>query len=138
MAPEAGSNAAEQPGATVGQLVDHLFRREAAKMVATLTRSFGFENLNLAQDVVQDAILKALCAFNEKEIAAAFLTSTDAIAKRLVRARQKIRETEIALEMPEDGALISRLETVLRTLYLLFNEGYKTSRGDELVRKELC
>src|SRR5207302_393221 len=44
----------------VNRLVDHLFRREAGKMVATLTRSFGFHNLHLAEDVVQEALLKAM------------------------------------------------------------------------------
>jgi len=46
--------------AEVDRLVDHLFRREAGKMVATLTRTLGFENLHLAEDVVQDALLKAM------------------------------------------------------------------------------
>jgi len=213
------------------QLVDHLFRREAGKMIATLTRILGFENLQLAEDVVQDALLKAmenwafngvprnpsawlmqvarnqaldavrrqqnfrskeeditaffeirsgtqpgaesvhfddeirddelrmmfacchpglpresqvaltlktLCGFGEEEIAAAFLTSVATMAKRLVRARQRIREAGIALEIPVRGELAPRLDAVLQALYLLFNEGYKASHGDELIRKDLC
>jgi RNA polymerase sigma-70 factor (ECF subfamily) len=213
------------------QVVDHLFRREAGKMIATLTRILGFENLQLAEDVVQDALLKAmqnwafsgvprnpsawlmqvarnqaldavrrqqnfrskeeditaffeqrsgaqtgsesvhfddeirddqlrvmfacchldlpresqvsltlktLCGFGEEEIAAAFLTSPAAIAKRLVRARQRIREAGISLEIPAGNELSPRLDAVLQTLYLLFNEGYKASRGDELIRRDLC
>lgn len=82
--------------------------------------------------------LKTLCGFGEKEIAAAFLTSNAAIAKRLVRARQKIRQTRIALEIPTGADLGTRLDAVLQTLYLLFNEGYKASHGADLIRKELC
>ncbi|HXT38575.1 MAG TPA: sigma-70 family RNA polymerase sigma factor [Candidatus Angelobacter sp.] len=182
----------------VTRVVDHLFRHEAGRMVATLTRILGFENLQLAEDVVQDALLKAmqhwafsgiprnpsawltqvaknqaldvvrrernfrskeseitaffehrqgerpdaelarfdgeirddqlrmmfacchpdlteeaqvaltlktLCGFGEEEIAAAFLTSTAAIAKRLVRARQRIRESRIPLEIPAGPGL---------------------------------
>jgi RNA polymerase sigma-70 factor (ECF subfamily) len=215
----------------VTRVVDHLFRHEAGRMVATLTRILGFENLQLAEDVVQDALLKAmqnwafsgiprnpsawltqvaknqaldvvrrernfrskeneitsffehrhggppdaelarfdgeirddqlrmmfacchpdlteeaqvaltlktLCGFGEEEIAAAFLTSTAAIAKRLVRARQRIRESRIPLEIPAGPGLSARLDAVLRAIYLLFNEGYKASQGDELVRRDLC
>ena len=82
--------------------------------------------------------LKTLCGFGEGEIAAAFLTSAAAIAKRLVRARQKIRQTPITLEIPAGKELVTRLDAVRQTLYLLFNEGYKASRGDDLVRQELC
>jgi RNA polymerase sigma factor (sigma-70 family) len=213
----------------VNQLVDHLFRREAGKMVAMLTRAFGLDHLQVAEDAMQEALLKAmrnwglggvprnpsawlmrvaknraldivrretnfrskekeltaffeqrpesaedsvrfdeeirddqlrlifacchpdlsretqvaltlktLCGFGEREIAAAFLTSEAAIAKRLVRARRRIREVPITLDIPAGPRLAARLDAVLQTLYLLFNEGYKASHGDELVRKELC
>src|SRR5436190_9369259 len=58
MSPSTNPDEAVQP--EVIQVVDHLFRREAGKMVATLTRILGFENLQLAEDVVQDALLKAM------------------------------------------------------------------------------
>src|SRR6185295_16066496 len=74
--------------------------------------------------------LKSLCGFGEREIAAAFLASSAAIAKRLVRARQRIREKQITLEIPAGPELASRLDGVWQTLYLLFNEGYKASHGD--------
>jgi RNA polymerase sigma-70 factor (ECF subfamily) len=213
----------------VNRLVDHLFRREAGKMVAMLARALGFDHLQLAEDAMQEALLKAvrtwglggvprdpsawlmrvakncaldvvrretnfrrkekelvaffeqrpstrpdtfrfeeeirddqlrlifacchpdlppdaqvaltlksLCGFGEKEIAAAFLSSEAAIAKRLVRARRKIRETPITLEIPVGEELAARLDAVLQTLYLLFNEGYKASHGDDLVRRDLC
>ena len=82
--------------------------------------------------------LKTLCGFSPAEIASAFLTTEAAIAKRLTRARQKIRELRIPFEIPSGSELSTRLEGVLQTLYLLFNEGYKASSGDSLVREELC
>jgi RNA polymerase sigma factor (sigma-70 family) len=214
----------------VSQLVEHLFRHESAKMVATLTRIFGIQHLNLAEDVVQEALgralqtwpyrgipenpsawimrasrnlaldvirrekvfrgkeaevarlietggsstpeaaifseneiaddrlrmmfvcchpvipteaqvaltLKTLCGFSVTEISRAFLTTEAAIAKRLTRAKQKIQETRVPFEIPVGDELARRLESVLQSLYLLFNEGYKASSGDKLVREELC
>jgi RNA polymerase sigma-70 factor (ECF subfamily) len=214
----------------VSQLIEHLFRHESAKMVATLTRIFGIEHLNLAEDVVQEALgralqtwpyrgipenpsawimrasrnlaldvirrekvfrgketeiarlieasgsstagvvgfseneiaddrlrmmfvcchpvippeaqvalaLKTLCAFSVTEISRAFLTTEAAIAKRLTRAKQKIQEARVPFEIPTGDELARRLESVLQSLYLLFNEGYKASAGDKLVREELC
>src|SRR6185312_10708085 len=70
--------------------------------------------------------------------AKAFLTTEAAISKRLTRAKQKIREEHIPFEIPAGGELSRRLDAVLQTLYLLFNEGYKASSGDHLIREELC
>ncbi|MGH7854040.1 MAG: RNA polymerase sigma factor [Candidatus Binatia bacterium] len=212
-------------------MVEHLFRHEAGKMVATLTRIFGIEHLNRAEDVVQETLaralqtwpyygipknpsawitqvaknlavdvirrdkvfrnkegeivhlmeqfsadsgaaiedfaenkitddrlrmmftcchpliaqeaqvalaLKVLCGFSSGEIARAFLSSEAAIAKRLTRAKQKIRDAGIAFEVPAGEELTRRLDGVLQTLYLLFNEGYKASGGEHLIRAELC
>src|SRR5207237_5997759 len=82
--------------------------------------------------------LKTLCGFSPAEIAKAFLTTEAAIAKRLTRAKQKIREAEIPFEIPSGEQLAERLEGVLQSLYLLFNEGYKASSGEKLVREEIC
>lgn len=82
--------------------------------------------------------LRILCGLSPAEISAAFLTSEAAISKRLVRARQRIRELELPFEMPEPRELPERLDSVLSTIYLLYNEGYKASSGDELVREDLC
>ena len=82
--------------------------------------------------------LKTLCGFSPAEIATAFLTTEAAIAKRLTRAKQKIREAQIPFEIPEGEELMRRLDGVLRSLYLLFNEGYKASSGEKLVREEIC
>lgn len=215
----------------ISGLTDHLFRHEAGKLVAVLTGIFGIERLQLAEDVVQEAMvralqtwpyygvpknpaawltqaaknlaldtirrektfhekqpqiishieqwpgesdggrspafeneikddrlrmmfvcchplisqedqvalaLKTLCGFSPVEIAKAFLTTEAAIAKRLTRAKQRIRETQIRFEIPEGEELTRRLDSVLQSLYLLFNEGYKASSGDSLVREDLC
>ena len=214
----------------VSQLVEHLFRHESARMVATLTRIFGIEHWNLAEDVVQEALaraletwpyrgvpenpsawimrasrnlaldvirrekvfrgkepeiahliehsrsplpeaeispeneigddrlrmmfvcchpviapeaqvalaLKTLCGFSVTEISRAFLTTEAAIAKRLTRAKQKIQEARVPFEIPVGDELTRRLDSVLQSLYLLFNEGYKASSGSKLVREELC
>lgn len=210
-------------------MVEHLFRHEWGKMVAILTRIFGVENLSLAEDVVQEALsralqtwpfygvpqnpaawimrtsrnlaldvvrrqkvfrekeaeivhlmdrpeaspdaaiftdqeiaddrlrmmfvcchpvvppeaqvalaLKTLCGFSISEIARAFLTTDAAIAKRLTRAKQQIRDAKIAFEIPAGEELGRRLDMVLQSLYLLFNEGYKASSGEKLVREEIC
>jgi RNA polymerase sigma-70 factor (ECF subfamily) len=210
------------------QVVERLFRQEWGKMVATLTRIFGLEHLELAEDVVQEALIRALrtwpyygipdnpsawimrvsrnlaldharretlfrgkqeeiaaslervddddnpvfsdeeirddrlrmifaccdprisedaqvalalrtlCGFSTGEIAHAFLTTEAAVAKRLTRAKQQIRDAGVRFEIPSGEELKRRLMGVLRTLYLLFNEGYKASDGDQLVREELC
>jgi predicted RNA polymerase sigma factor len=82
--------------------------------------------------------LKTLCGFNVTEISRAFLTTEAATAKRLTRAKQKIREAQIPFEIPTGEELARRLDSVLQSLYLLFNEGYKASSGKKLVREELC
>ncbi|MES2476687.1 MAG: sigma-70 family RNA polymerase sigma factor [Verrucomicrobiota bacterium] len=82
--------------------------------------------------------LRTLCGLSAAEIAAAFLSRESAIEKRLVRARQRIRELGLPFEVPGPAELPARLDAVLRTLYLLFNEGYKASSGDRLVREDLC
>ncbi len=82
--------------------------------------------------------LKTLCGFGVTEISRAFLTTDAAIAKRLTRAKQRIRDAQIRFEIPAGEELAQRLDGVLQSLYLLFNEGYKASSGESLVREELC
>ena len=82
--------------------------------------------------------LKTLCGFSTAEIGHAFLTTEAAIAKRLTRAKQKISQGRIPFEIPAGNELEQRLDNVLQSLYLLFNEGYKASSGESLVREELC
>jgi RNA polymerase sigma-70 factor (ECF subfamily) len=83
-------------------------------------------------------VLKTLCGFGEREIAAAFLASEAAITKKLVRARKQLRDSRIAVELPPARQLGPRVASVLAALYLLFNEGYKASHGDSLLRADLC
>ena len=216
---------------SVAEVAENLFRHEAGKLVAALTRIFGLDRLRLAEDVVQEALiralstwpyygvpdnpaawitqtaknlaldvirreavfrtkeaeiaagldrmaadadagareagehaikddrlrmmfvcchpaigeesqvalaLKVLCGFGATEIASAFLTSEATIAKRITRAKQRIRDARVEFEIPAGDELAARLDAVLRTLYLLFNEGYKASSGDALVRADLC
>jgi RNA polymerase sigma-70 factor (ECF subfamily) len=82
--------------------------------------------------------LKLLCGFGVQEIADAFLTSREVIYKRLSRATDKLRHEKIKIEQPTHGQVSDRLESVLTTLYLLFNEGYYSTSGDTLLRKDLC
>jgi RNA polymerase sigma factor (sigma-70 family) len=82
--------------------------------------------------------LKVLCGFGIAEIAGAFLSSEAAIEKQLTRTRQRIQEAGIGFEIPEGEDLAPRLDGVLAALYLLFNEGYKASTGDSLLREQLC
>ncbi|GMV91088.1 MAG: RNA polymerase sigma factor [Candidatus Hydrogenedentota bacterium] len=214
------------------RLTEHLFRHESVKLVSILTRAFGIERLQLAEDVVQEAMaramqtwpyygipdnpaawitrtaknlaldvirresnfrekepgiaasaerwtsengnvsdsvffddeisdsqlrmmfacchplipqearvalaLKTLCGFSTAEIAKAFLSTEAAVAKRLTRARQRIRDAQIPFEIPTGDEALIRLESVEQTIYLLFNEGYKASTGDDLIREDLC
>ena len=82
--------------------------------------------------------LKTLCGFSTEEIALRLFQSEDAVHKRLQRARARLREQEDLLDGPPLGSLADRLPSVLRVLYLLFNEGYSSSQPDRLIRRELC
>ncbi len=225
------TNAALPPNGEIIRLTEHLFRHEAGKLVSVLTGIFGIDRLQMAEDVVQEALvralqtwpfygvpekpaawlmqtsrnlaldlirreklfrekqdaiittiegrladdsdgaapmfedeikddnlrlmfacchplipqeaqtalaLKTLCGFSPAEIGKAFLTSEAAIAKRLTRARQRIQEQGIPFEIPSGVELSSRVDGVLQIIYLLFNEGYKASSGENLIRADLC
>ena len=214
--------------AEVDRSVDHLFRSQAARIVATLTRIFGIDHLELAEDVVQEALYKALrqwpyrgapanptawitrvarnlaldalrrqgtwrskeaallhalptvdradpaselererlddqlamvfacchpslarpsrialtlkvaSGFGVREIARALLVSEATVAQRVVRAKRRLRENRGDFGVPAAGELPRRLDSVLEVLYLMFNEGYASHEGEDLIRTELC
>jgi RNA polymerase sigma-70 factor (ECF subfamily) len=210
-------------------LVDHLFRHEAGRMVAALARVLGPSRLDLCEEAVQDALLRALrvwpyrgvpdrpgawlqrvalnaaldrlrrdttardkrqvlereilstrdgrpsgarftaevsddqlrlvflcchprlplnaqvaltlklvAGFSAAEIARAFLVGEATIAQRLVRAKRRLREEPVALELPVGEELVPRLDAVREVLYLMFSAGYAAHLGEDLVRADLC
>jgi RNA polymerase sigma-70 factor (ECF subfamily) len=82
--------------------------------------------------------LRTLCGLTDTEIAAALLSETETITKRLVRARRQIREGGISFELPMGEELLGRLQTVLTVLYLLFSEGHRAHLGEAPIRIDLC
>jgi RNA polymerase sigma factor (sigma-70 family) len=82
--------------------------------------------------------LQILCGFSVEEIANAFLTKKETIKKRLQRARTSLRNSHFQIKALSEADIKCRLDTVLKTLYLLFNEGYFSKTNDQLIRNELC
>jgi len=82
--------------------------------------------------------LRVLCGFGIPEIAAALLSNKETTNKRLYRAKNSLREQQILTDFPEPQEINNRLDTVLTTLYLLFNEGYYSNSGDKILRRDLC
>lgn len=82
--------------------------------------------------------LNLLCGFGVQEIADAFLTNKEVIYKRIQRAKEKLRQEKVPVAYPTIDEIGSRMEAVLSTLYLLFNEGYYSVSQNSVLRKELC
>ena len=82
--------------------------------------------------------LQILCGFSVEETANAFLTKRETIKKRLQRARTNLRNDSFQIKTLSEPEIKSRLDTVLKTVYLLFNEGYFSKTNNQLIRKELC
>lgn len=81
--------------------------------------------------------LREVCGLTTEEIAHAFLTAAPTLAQRIVRAKNKIRDAKIPYQVPAPEELPERLDSVLRVIYLVFNEGYAASSGDTLTRHDL-
>jgi RNA polymerase sigma-70 factor (ECF subfamily) len=91
----------------------------------------------LAPEAQVALTLREVCGLKTEEIARAFLTPAPTLAQRIVRAKGKIRAARIPYQVPERDQLAARLDSVLRVVYLVFNEGYSATAGESLTRAEL-
>lgn len=103
-----------------------------------LQMMFAICHPSISQEAQIGLSLRILCGFGIEEIANAFLSNKETINKRLYRAKEKLREEKIKIELPKPDEIDERLETVLTTIYLLFNEGYYSASQDKTLRKDLC
>lgn len=103
-----------------------------------LQMMFAICHPSISEEAQVGLALRLLCGFGIDDIASAFLTNRETINKRLLRAKEKIRQEKIVIEFPADHLLENRLSSVLTTIYLVFNQGYYSSGDDRVIRKELC
>lgn len=99
---------------------------------------FAICNPAISAEAQISLALRILCGFGIDEIANAFLTNKETTNKRLFRAKEKLRFEKVPIEVPKKAEINKRLETVLTTLYLLFNEGYYSESRDSILREDLC
>jgi predicted RNA polymerase sigma factor len=92
----------------------------------------------LSTDARVALTLRLIGGLSTEEIARAFLAPTATIAQRIVRAKRTLSEAKVPFEMPSGADRADRITTVLEVLYLIFNEGYSATFGDDLLRPELC
>lgn len=92
----------------------------------------------LPDEARQALTLRLLGGLTTDEIARAFLVKESTIAQRIVRAKRTLREARVAFELPHGDALAARLDSVLAVIYLIFNEGYSATAGDDWMRPALC
>ncbi|THV14381.1 RNA polymerase sigma factor [Rhizobium rhizophilum] len=114
---------------------------------ATLDDEIGDERLSLiftachpllSRDQRTALTLKVIGGLTTEEIARAFLTQETTVAQRIVRAKKILRDADITFEVPMGQERDARLASVLEVIYIIFNEGYAASRGEELIRVQLC
>jgi len=110
---------------------DHLFHDDQLRLIFTCCHPA------LSRDAQVALTLREVCGLTTEAIAHSFLTPAPTIAQRIVRAKAKIRDAHIPYEIPSLAELPARLDTVLRVVYLVFNEGYSASSGDTQVRADL-
>lgn len=103
-----------------------------------LQMMFAICNPSISPEAQIGLSLRILCGFGIEEIADAFLTNKETINKRLYRAKEKLREEKIAIELPDPLEFDERLATVLATIYLLFSEGYYSVSQNQTLRKDIC
>lgn len=120
---------------------------EQAAIEAALDDEIGDERLSLiftachpqlSRDQRTALTLKVIAGLATEEIARAFLTQETTVAQRIVRAKKVLRESEVAFEVPIGEERDARLASVLEVIYLIFNEGYASSSGEDLIRPQLC
>jgi RNA polymerase sigma factor (sigma-70 family) len=103
-----------------------------------LQMMFAICNPSIPPEAQIGLSLRILCGFGIEEIADAFLSNKETINKRLFRAKEKLREGNVKIELPGDAEIDERLAPVLTTIYLLFNEGYYSVSQNQTLRKDLC
>jgi RNA polymerase sigma factor (sigma-70 family) len=123
--------------AVSGQFLDSLFLDHEIED-AQLRMMFACCHPSIPSEAQLILILRTLCGLSAKEIAVAFLEPEDTIAKRLYRAKEKIRQENLQMDVPLGNDLLPRLDAVLQAIYILFNEGYKSASTASVIRRELC
>lgn len=127
--------AAARPDAVGG--IDELFLDTEIED-SQLRMMFACCHPSLAREDQLALTLKTLCGFANAEIARGLLVQEEAVKKRLQRARQRLSEQQATLDPPPAAELNQRLDSVHQVLYLLFNEGYSSSKGESAIRVDLC
>ena len=111
---------------------------DAGKPDDTLALMFVACHPALSLDEQTMLTLQTVCGFTPREIARSFLSTPEAVTQRLVRAKRRIRDLDLAFEIPEGAELAERLPGLLNAIYLLFNGGYTAGEGEPLMTAELC
>jgi RNA polymerase sigma factor (sigma-70 family) len=121
---------------TLTTLMEKLWREDEIQD-DLLRMMFACCHPDISEESQITLMLKTLCGFSTSEIAKAFLTTEDTVSKRLYRTKNFFREKKIRPQFPEPSQLSSRIASVLKAIYLIFNEGYNATHTEEFIRKDL-